>query len=42
MIAVTKQDVIDALIDLGLKSDDEIEVHSALSSFALLMAARKR
>lgn len=30
---ITKQDIIDSLLDLGLKSVDEIEVHSSLSSF---------
>lgn len=30
---ITKQDIIFGLLDLGLKSDDEIEVHSSLSSF---------
>lgn len=30
---ITKQDIIDGLLDLGLKSGDEIEVHSSLSSF---------
>ena len=30
---ITKQDIINGLLDLGLKSGDEIEVHSSLSSF---------
>ena len=30
---ITKQDIINELLDLGLKSGDEIEVHSSLSSF---------
>ncbi len=30
---IIKQDIIDGLLDLGLKSGDEIEVHSSLSSF---------
>lgn len=30
---VTKKDIINSLLDLGLKSGDEIEVHSSLSSF---------
>lgn len=33
IITITKQDIIDGLLDLGLKSGDEIEVHSSLSSF---------
>lgn len=28
-----KQDITNGLLDLGLKSGDEIEVHSSLSSF---------
>lgn len=31
--AITKQDIINGLLDLGLKSGNEIEVHSSLSSF---------
>lgn len=30
---LTKQDIINGLVDLGLKSGNEIEVHSSLSSF---------
>ncbi len=30
---ITKQNIIKGLLDLGLKSGDEIEVHSSLSSF---------
>lgn len=30
---ITKQDIVRGLLDLGLKSGDEIEVHSSLSSF---------
>ncbi|MDE6751425.1 MAG: AAC(3) family N-acetyltransferase [Eubacterium sp.] len=30
---ITKQNIINGLLDLGLKSGDEIEVHSSLSSF---------
>lgn len=30
---ITKQDIINGLLDLGLKLGDEIEVHSSLSSF---------
>lgn len=30
---ITKQGIIEGLLDLGLKSGDEIEVHSSLSSF---------
>lgn len=30
---IIKQDIINGLLDLGLKSGDEIEVHSSLSSF---------
>ncbi len=33
MNVITKQDIINGLADLGLQSDDEIEVHSSLSSF---------
>lgn len=33
MKTITKQDIINELLDLGLKSGDEIEVHSSLSSF---------
>lgn len=33
MKTITKQDIINRLLDLGLKSGDEIEVHSSLSSF---------
>lgn len=33
MKTITKQDIINGLLDLGLKSGDEIEVHSSLSSF---------
>lgn len=33
MKSITKQNIIDGLLDLGLKSGDEIEVHSSLSSF---------
>ncbi|MFR5875410.1 MAG: AAC(3) family N-acetyltransferase [Eubacterium sp.] len=33
MKTITKQDVINGLHNLGLKSDDEIEVHSSLSNF---------
>lgn len=33
MKTITKQDIIKGLLDLGLKSGDEIEVHSSLSSF---------
>lgn len=32
-MSINKRDIIDGLVDLGLKSDDEIEVHSSLSSF---------
>jgi len=32
-MTITKQDIINGLLDLGLKSGDEIEVHSSLSSF---------
>lgn len=35
--AITKQDIISGLLDLGLKSGDEIEVHSSLSSFGYVM-----
>lgn len=30
---ITKQDIINGLLNLGLRSSDEIEVHSSLSSF---------
>lgn len=33
MKTIKKQDIINGLLDLGLKSGDEIEVHSSLSSF---------
>lgn len=33
MKTITKQDIISGLLNLGLKSGDEIEVHSSLSSF---------
>ncbi len=33
MKTIAKQDIINGLLDLGLKSSDEIEVHSSLSSF---------
>ncbi len=33
---ITKQDIINSLLDLGLKSGDEIEVHSSLSSFGYI------
>lgn len=32
-MTITKQDITNSLLDLGLKSGDEIEVHSSLSSF---------
>lgn len=37
MIAVTKQDIVDGLLDLGVKSGDELEVHSSLSSFGMVV-----
>lgn len=33
---IVKQDIINGLLDLGLKSGDEIEVHSSLSSFGYI------
>lgn len=33
IVNMNKQDIINGLLDLGLKSGDEIEVHSSLSSF---------
>lgn len=36
MIAVAKQDIVDGLLDLGVKSGDELEVHSSLSSFGMV------
>lgn len=33
MKTVSKQDIIEGLLDLGLQAGDEIEVHSSLSSF---------
>lgn len=39
--AITKQDIINGLLDLGLKSGDEIEVHSSLSSFGYVEGGAK-
>lgn len=36
MKSVKKQDIINGLLDLGVKSGDEIEVHSSLSSFGFV------
>lgn len=38
---LTKQNIINGLLDLGLKSDDEIEVHSSLSSFGYIDGGAK-
>ncbi len=39
--AITKQDIINRLRDLGLKSGDEIEVHSSLCSFGYVEGGAK-
>lgn len=41
MKTITKQDIIKGLLDLGLKSGDEIEVHSSLSSLDMLRAGQR-
>lgn len=41
MKTVTKQDIINGLLDLGVKTGDEIEVHSSLSSFGYVDGGAK-
>ena len=36
MKVITKQDIINGLVNLGLQSGDEIEVHSSLGSFGFV------
>lgn len=38
---IAKQDIIKGLLDLGLKSGDEVEVHSSLSSFGYVAGGAK-
>ena len=41
MKVITKQDIINGLVDLDLQSGDEIEVHSSLSSFGFVDGGAK-